>query len=365
MSRRQEKLQIGATLPLVVFVLTGLLGVAALALDIGLMELARQRAQNVADAAALAGAQNPGAEGAAAASVTSANNANGSAFGGGTTTVNGDGSVTVRGYVNAPLAFAPAVGYAPTAMDGAANTLSVPASATAAMQNVCGLPPGMPVAPFGVIGDDPTNPDPAVAYVSALLSGRKTLTPGAYQPASSQVTLKLNVWDNTGKLASAGSFDPLLISGSGATYFNSISQTSDQTLSAGQTLPTPPLGYDNIGYTRQYLAARLAQSNTAYSHAYATYDTWFAAGSPIKPDGQHPEDHLLIVPVISQAVKNKQGNTTIIAFAAFFVDQPYLYPGGPPGNGIALGRFIGLTIPDGAGGTCAGAGGRTPPALLQ
>ena len=281
------------------------------------------------------------------------------------TAVNADSSVTVRGYVNAPLSFAPAVGYAPTSTDGQADTLSVSASATAAMQNVCGLPPGMPVAPFGIIGDDPTNTDPAIAYVSALLSGKKMLTPGAYQPVSSQVTLKLNVWDNTGKLASPGSFDPLLISSSGATYFNSISQTSDQTLLAGQTLATPPLGYDNISYTRQYLAARLSASNTAYSHAYATYDTWFAAGSPLLPDGVHPEDHLLFVPVVSQAVKNKQGNVTIIAFALFFVDQPYLSVGGPPGNGITLGRFLGLTVPSASGGSCAGAGGKTPPALLQ
>ena len=363
MNERLQQRRTGAALPLVVFVLTALLGVAALALDIGLMETARQRAQNVADSAALAGAQNSGTEAASAASITTLNDANGSAFRGAATVVNADGSVTVRGYVNAPLSFAPAVGYAPTSTDGAADTLSVSATATAAMQNVCGLPKGMPVAPFGLIGDDPSNTDPAVAYVSALLSGKKTLVPGASQPVSSQVVLSLNVWDNTGKLASPGSFDPILISGSGATYFNSIAQTSDQTLSAGQTLPTPPLGFDNVGFTRQYLAARMSVSNTAYSHAYATYDTWFAPGSPLMPDGSHPEDHLLIIPVISQAIKNTQGNVTIIAFAVFFVDQPY--PAGLPGNGIALGRFIGLSVPSGAGGTCADAGGKTPPALIQ
>lgn len=346
--------------------LTALLGVAALALDIGLMELARQRAQNVADAAALAGARNPGGEAAAAASVNAVNNANGTAFQGGATTVNGDGSVTVRGYVNAPLSFAPAVGYAPTSTDGAANTLSVSATATAAMRNVCGLPPGMPVAPFGLIGDDPSNADPAIAYVAALLSGKKTLTPGAYQPASGQVVLSLNVWDNTGKLAAPGSFDPLLTSGGNATYFDTISRTSDQTFSAGQTLPTPPLGYDNVGFTRQYLAARMSGSNTAYSHKYATYDPWAAAGSPMFPNvpgDTLPEDHLLILPVVSQAVKNKQGSVTVIAFALFFVDQPY--PVGLTGNGVALGRFIGLSVPGGAGGSCAGTGGKTPPALIQ
>ena len=253
--------------------------------------------------------------------------------------------------------FAPAVGYAPQAQDGTANTLSVFASATAAMENVCGLPPGMPVAPFGIIGDDPSNTDQAVAYVSSLLSGAKTLTPGAYQPTSSQVILKLNVWDNTGKLAQAGSFDPLTTSAAGATYFNTIKQTSDQALSAGQTLTTVPLSYDNISFTRQYVAARLSPSNTAFTHTSATYDAWFNGKQ------EQTEGHLLFLPVVSQAVKNKQGNVTIIAFAAFFIDQPY--PTNAAGNTIALGRFLGLSVPNGSAGTCAGAGGKTPPRLLQ
>jgi uncharacterized membrane protein len=54
-----NKYQTGATLPLVIFLLTGLLGAAALAIDLSVMGLARQRAQAVADAAALAGAANP------------------------------------------------------------------------------------------------------------------------------------------------------------------------------------------------------------------------------------------------------------------------------------------------------------------
>ena len=78
------------------FAAAALLGAAALALDLGLMGLARQRAQNVADAAALAGASVPGAEGIAAASVAAANSANGSAFQGAATVVNADGSVTVE-----------------------------------------------------------------------------------------------------------------------------------------------------------------------------------------------------------------------------------------------------------------------------
>ena len=84
----------------------------------------------------------------------------------------------------------------------------------------------------------------------------------------------MNLWDNTGRLTVPGSFIPVLTSGSGAAYFNTISQTSDQTLAAGQMLPNAPLNYDNMMFTRQYLAARLSPSNTAYSHVYTTYDTW-------------------------------------------------------------------------------------------
>ncbi len=356
----------GATLPLVVFALTALLGMAALAIDLNMMALARQRAQAVADAAALAGAgaAQTGTADAGVGPVVAANNAGtSSAFQGAVVSTGGDGSVSVAGYVNAPLSFAPAVGYAPSGADGTANAVSVRASATALVGNVCALPPGMPVAPFGVIGDDPANTDKAVAYVSALLSGAKTVTPGVYQPASQQVVLKLNLWDQSGKLVVPGSFDPLLTSGTGASYFDTIRQTSDQAVSAGQVFQTPPLPYDDANYTRQYLAARLSPSNTAYSHAYVAYDAWFGAGGPEMPDGAHPEDHLLIVPVVSQAVKNKPGNVTVLAFATFFVDQPY--PKGLPGNGIALGRFIGLTIPTGSGGGCLGAGSKTLPRLTQ
>lgn len=356
MNNRFLKHQRGAVLPLVVLALTALLGVSALAIDLGVMQLAKQRAQNVADAAALAGAQNPASAGTLASSVVAANNSGGSLLGV-TTTVNSDSSVTVSGYVDAPLSFAPAIGYAPHAIGGAANTLSVPANATAALSNICGLPAGMPVAPFGIIGDDPANTDPAIASIAALLSGTKTLTSGTYQPTAAQVVLKLNLWDGTGKLTVPGSFDPLLTSGGTASYFNMINQVSDQTLYAGQTLMTPALGFDNADQTRQSLAARLSVSNTAYSHTYKTYDTWFNAGSPLLPDGVHPEDHLLILPVVSQATKNKMGSVTIIAFAIFFVDQPY--PVGTVANPIALGRFLGFSVPGSAGGSCSGVGGKT------
>lgn len=349
--------QRGATLPLVLFLLTGLLGAAALAIDLSTMDAARQRAQVVADAAALAGAASPDSA-AAAGSVIAANNAVGSAFTGATVTAAANGAVSVHGSVNAPLSFAPAVGYAPTGADGTANTLTVSASATAAMSAVCSLPVGMPVAPFGVIGDDPANTDPAVAFVSALLSGAKTLTPGAYQAASTQVMLRLNLWDTAGNLRVPGSFDPLLISGTGAGYRDTIGQMSDQPLSAGQVFSTPPLIYDKTALTREGIAARLAPSNTQFrniSYPVVTYDTWF--------NGSHPQNdgHFMLIPVISQAVKNKPGNVSIIAFATFFISQ--VPPPQDTSNNIVYGRFLSVVVPGASGGACTGVGTLTPPHL--
>ncbi|MGI4788008.1 MAG: pilus assembly protein TadG-related protein [Janthinobacterium lividum] len=346
----------GATLPLVVFLLAGLLGAAALAIDLSTMSLARQRAQAVADAAALAGAASPASAGAASASVIAANNSSGAAFSSTSVTTGSGGSVTVAGTVNAPLSFAPAIGYSPRSSNGLANTLSVPAEATATMPSACSLPPGMPVAPFGLIGDDPANTDPAVAFISAVLSGAKTLTPGAYQAASTQVMLSLNLWDTTGKLSVNGSFDPLVTSGIGAGYQNTIRQLSDQALSAGQMLTTTPLAYDNAGLTQAGIAARLAPSNTQFTHLSATYDAWFNGKQ------EQTDAHLMLVPVISQSVKNRPGSVTIMAFATFFISQPVqnVYS-----NAIVYGRFIGLEMPGASGGACADTGDLTPPRLIR
>ena len=343
----------GATLPLVLFLLTGLLGAAALAIDLSTMAAARQRAQVVADAAALAGAASPASASVSANAVVAANNAVGTAFTGATVTTASGGAVTVQGSVNAPLSFAPAVGYAPTGADGSANTLTVSASATASMPPACALPVGMPVAPFGLIGDDPTNTDPAVAFISAVLSGAKTLTPGVSQPDSAQLFLKINLWNSSGTLSVPGSFDPLLISGTGAGYQNTIYQLSDQPLSAGLGLMTPALAYDNAALTQAGIAARLAPSNTQFTHTAATYAAWVSGGQP------QTDAHLMLIPVISQAVKNKPGNVTVIAFATFFISQP----GAAGSSSIVYGRFIGVTVPGASGGACTSTGTVTPPHL--
>lgn len=151
--------------------LTGLLGVSALGMDVSMMVAARQRAQSIADAAAMAAARalpSTSAATAAADSVIAANNATGAGFirtgisfpttvtldDGTTQTVASGQAVIVSGYVNAPMTFSPVVGYQPTSVDGRANTLSVSASTTMAFAGISSLPPGSPLAPVAVVADD-------------------------------------------------------------------------------------------------------------------------------------------------------------------------------------------------------------------
>ncbi len=352
----------GAVLPLVLFALVALTGVAALTLDVGMMEWARQYAQNSVDAAALAGGQKlaSGAEATEAAlSVAAANSASGGVLEGVGITVSPSRSITVQGHVNAPLSFASVVGFAPRSDEGTANMLSVPASATVTQQTVCGLPAGSAAVPFGVVGDDPASTDPAVAFVSALLSGTKVLTPGAAQPLSSQISLRLTVWDkNSGKMLQSGSFVPLLLS-SHSSYFDSIRLTTDQPLTVGQVLSNADAAHDDTAGTRQYLAARLSFSNGVYSHAYPNYDRWLAGGGKAIVGGK-PVDHVLILPIIAQSTKDQLAPVTILSFAAFWVDQPVL---SGASSTVAVGRFIGLGLPGGSGGVCSDTGLDTPPRL--
>jgi len=168
--------------------------------------------------------------------------------------------------------------------------------------------------------------------------------------------LKLNVWDKNGNLAQRGSFNPVLLSDAAGSYFDSIRQTTGGPLMAGQSLSAVALKDDNIFFTRQYLAARLAPTNTQFTHRSATYDAWFGGLQ------EQTEGHLLLLPVVSQAIKDRPGSVSILAFAAFWIDQPY--PTGAAGNAVALGRFLGISVPGSTGGACAPAGTRAAPHLV-
>ena len=401
---KPSKPQQGSVLPLTLFLLVALMSMAALAVDLGLMYHARQQAQDIADASALAGGRLlPNAQSASsvASQMVAANNGSASAWtatnpttvtqdDGTTVTAKPGHALLVQGYVNAPLSFAPLIGYAPTSRDGAANTVSVSARAGVLVQTVCGLPSGAPVAPFGLIGDDPNSTDPAVVFLNKVLSGGQTLLPGVYQPVSSRVTLKINVWDSAGTLKMAGSFDPLQISAAtGRSYASAISSMDDQALATGQSLSTQT--GNQIVQTEQGVAARLSASNGQFTHRYAVnpanqshsiYAEWFfgdhtqpvdSSQPPVNDNGttlyyhQDPhrqelsEAHLLVLPIVSQGAKGKPGSATLLAWASFFVEQVY----SDGSNQIVQGRFIGLTLSTGSGGACTEAGDLTPPRLVQ
>lgn len=403
--RRQQ----GTTLVLTALMLSALLGIAALAVDQGVLFLARQRAQDIADAAALAGGSLlPDAAGAtaAAAQIIAVNNHEGGLFlltglttptqvtrdDGTALTVSVGDALEVQGETDAPVAFGQAVGFVPQSQSGAPDRLSVPAEAAVVVQNACGLPAGVGLAPFGLIGDEPSSTDPTVRYVAALLStatGTQTPSAGAYQPITrfggQPIVLRQNIWSH-GKLVAQGNFDPLLLEGNQG-YAAGINHRCDAPLAAGQTLS--PDSSATLRLTQTYLAARLSASNTQFTHTYSAtpaYMNWFFGASSLPLDlskspvadpntGQtyfyhqdpHRQEltdaHLLLLPIISQSVKDGTEPVTVLAFAAFFVEQPYLPSN--TNNAIAQGRFIGLFLPGANGGACTGAGVDTPAELVR
>ncbi|HZP80093.1 MAG TPA: pilus assembly protein TadG-related protein [Chthonomonadaceae bacterium] len=384
----------GAVLPIILFALTALLGMAAVAIDLAAMYGARQRAQNVADAAALAGAKSlPDTSTATtvANQVIATNNSNGTTFtmtsitytsagspsvtldDGSTLNVGANNAITVTGYVNAPLSFAPIIGYSPTSNDGLAKTRSVSATATVYISNACTLPAGSPLAPFGVVADDPTSSDSSVAYMASLLStatSPQTPALNTYQPVSKQVTLKVSEW-KSGSMDSGGNFGALAIGGNGANAYNqAIGGRTSRAFSVGDWIDTKP--GNMVGPTRQGVSYRLDSSNTSFTHKYSSYTDWFF-GDPSLPidttksavtDGattyyyrqdpnrQDPNDaHVMILPLISQPSKNGRAQAQILAFAAFFIENT-----SSSDNSVVYGRFIGLASPSANGGTCTGGG---------
>jgi Flp pilus assembly protein TadG len=385
----------GAVLPIVLFALTALLGMAAVAIDLAAMYGARQRAQNIADAAALAGAKSlPDTSTATtvANQVISTNNSNGTTFtvtdityttanspsitldDGSTLNVGANNAITVTGYVNAPLSFAPIIGYSPTSNDGLAKTRSVSATATVYISNACTLPPGSPLAPFGVVADDPTSSDPSVAYMATLLStatNSQTPAPNTYQPRSKQITLKVSQWQN-GSMDSGGNFGALAIGGNGANaYKQAIGGRTSQAFSVGDWIDTEP--GNMVGPTRQGVSDRLSPQNTQFTHRYNSYTDWFfgdqtmpidTTKSPVTdgtttyyyrqdPNRQDPNDaHIMILPLISQPSKNGRAQTQVLAFTAFFIENTL----NNDNNSVVYGRFIGLVSPTASGGACTGGG---------
>jgi hypothetical protein len=247
------------------------------------------------------------------------------------------------------------------------------------------------IAPFGLIGDTPNSTDTTAQYVATLLStasGAQTPQPGVYQPTTTfggqPLVLRQNVW-SSGKLVLAGNFDPLQMPSS-ANYQSSVSSVSGAALTASQTLS--PQSSATVSLSQSGISARLAPSNTQFTHTDTlspAYINWFfgnpnysidTSRSPVTdpntgvtysyhtdPNRQKLTDgHVLILPIISQSTPNGTGPVTILAFTAFFVEQP---ESSKTSNAVAQGRFIGLILPSTNGGVCTAAGLNTPPVLVQ
>ena len=389
----------GGVLVYVLCALVLLLGMAALAIDVAMLYAARRRAQNVADAAALAaGPLLPNATIAenAARQVATANNATGPAFtvtsvaplsgtntqvtldDGTTLNLAGGAALTVTGYIDAPMSFAPVVGYRPTSQSGRQNTRSVSASATIIVRSACSLPGGIGMAPFGVVADDSVSTDPNVAYMADLLTtalNSQTPLPNTYQPLSRQVPLKVSRWQN-GTLDSGGNFGALDLGGNGANaYRDAISTPTTRQFMVGEEIPTKP--GNMVGPTQQGMSNRLSSSNTAFTHRYTNYIDWFFGDQSLPVDTSMPpvtdgnqtyyyrqdphrqelsDARVMIIPLISQPSKNGRTNAVILAFAAFYVESS---------GSTVNGRFIGVMLPNGGNGSCTGGGAFQWPRLIR
>jgi hypothetical protein len=386
--------QRGAVLPLTAICLAGLCGLASLAVDVGMMFYARQQAQNKVDAASLAGAQLlPARDDASRAHVTAVVNAFIAASNTGSssliktavsfpTTVKKDDGTTVTvpegyaikvdGYVDAPMSFSPVVGFSPVSVDGVTkNARSIPAHATcASFGPPSTMPAGTDSIPIGIIGDDPNSSNPDIAFVSRLLTtapNSDTPQPGVYQSADKIFTLKAGVSGGTG--GTSGNYGALDIDGSGGSnYQQGLASYSKSAVNVGDVVATET--GDLVGPTKQGIDARLAPTNTLFSHHYSSYVDWFFGDpslpidntmAPVTdpstgavyyyhqdPNRQDKSDaHIMVVPIITSSSKSGKNSVTILGFGVFFLETTQ--PGG--GGSVISGRFIGMAVPGATGGT--------------
>jgi hypothetical protein len=377
-----------------------MLGMAAIAVDMAMIYAARRRAQTVADAAALAAGPllpNSALSTIAAQSVATANNSGAPAFNiislayasGSNTNITlddgtsmalaGGAAITVTGYVDAPLSFAPVIGYRPKSKTNKANTLSVLASATIIVRSACGLPGGMGMGPFGLVADDPNSNNADVAYIATLLTtaqNSQTPMPNTYQPVDKQLPLKVSRWQN-GTIQTGGNFGALDLGGSGAnSYSDDIMIPSSQTFSVGQEIPTKT--GNMVGPTRDGVLGRLDSNNPHFTHNYTNYIDWFFGDQTLAVDTSLPsvtengqtyyyrkdphrqeltDARVMVLPLISQPSKNGRAGAVILAFAAFFIETV--------NDNDITGRFIGIMMPNGGSGTCTGGGTYQWPRLVR
>lgn len=270
-SRKQK----GAVKILVILVLPVLLGFAAIVIDAGTLYLNKRQLQTMADAGALAGAQDlPGNT--SQAKITGKNYAikNGTTTDTVTPTVVGtsNNSLKVEASRDVKRIFSLIFGTSPTTVKASATATVFPAGGARG------------VIPIGIV-------DQTLIY-------------------GDEVTMKYGggggCWGNYGALALGGT--------GAAVYEPNLKNGYSGTLTRGQSVPTEPGAM--TGPTLQGLIDRIA------SDPFATYDT-------VKPTSER----LVIVPLINE-FQHGRTSVTITNFAVFFIEK--VHGGKITGNFIEM-----------------------------
>ena len=360
MLRRNNKNQRGTTLVFLSFALAGLCGVSALALDEGYMWYARNKAQMVADSAALAWATSGNSD--ARTKVITAYQSHGARFTLDTVKTNNTDKTKfiVYGTVQSPAVFGGVVGQG--------RGTAVPAHATATS-----LPAGKVYssAPWGPVADQP-NPDssldPTLRSDLIFLNSLLTNPPANFTYQTRQITLKaINMSGSTiGTMGNFGAID-LTAANGGNDYRTNIGYNSSDPIEVGDQLTT--LTGNKVGPTQQGMTDRLNPTlyppngmNSTYVTSSNPYNDWFygrstypldytdSSGNRYYKDPSRQDvndDHLVVLPLITTPGKNGSAYVTVLGFAVFFIENTN--PGGNSQN-VVTGRFVGMNIAGAAGG---------------
>ncbi len=281
--RREEN---GSVIVLVAVMITAIIGFAALATDVGRLYIARQRVVNVADAAALSGAQFlPGDREQAVQTVQEYLHKNGVAPESVTIEVNeAERTLTVTVEEEVPYFFARVLGQ---------DQGRVLGQAVARIGNLSGYDA---VAPLAVVQAD--------------------------WQLGSEVILKAS--PGSGGHLSPGNFGALALGGNGAdTYEQNLRYGYHGWVRIGDWVKTKP--GNMAGPTVRALQYRIDQD------PYATFETV----------GKH-SPRIMVIPVLKSFEVNGRGEVQVIGFATFFVEG---VSGQGSNKATVRGRFLRYVIP--------------------
>ena len=359
MLRSRKKNQRGTSLVFLALGLTAICGVSALSVDEGHIWYSRNKAQMVADSAAMAWASQNSTT--ARDRVIAAYQTRGAKFILNTAKTQATGTTfKVYGTVVSPPIFGGV---------GGRTSTNVPAHATATVTSAGRV---YNAVPWGVVADQP-NPDinldqtlrGDLIFINSLL----TNPPTNFTYQSRQITLKSTTMSGS-TISTMGNFGALnLIGSSGAgDYRTNIGYNSSEALNVGDILGT--LTGNKVGPSQQGVADRLSPTlsppngmDSTYYNSSSPYNDWFYGRSSYPVDYTDSngnvyykdpyrqnvnDDHLAVVPLITTPGKNGSSDVTVLGFGVFFIEIA-----NPSGNAqnVVTGRFVGMNIPGAGGGS--------------